>query len=124
MAIGRTKLGRNEITWLVDGAGGHGDRPLGPEAVVRSLAGRFRFVAAGAGTLGLRPPQLGALHAILAARTTEANEAVTVVMPTVSARADEVENADVDDTTRMPAPEVPSLLSVIRIDSASALLSS
>ncbi len=82
MAIGQRKLGRNQITWLIDGPGGHGDEPLPPESVAQSLSGRFRFVAGSDGTPGFRPPQLGALHAVLAARTTEAEDAVTVVMPT------------------------------------------
>jgi len=78
MAIGRRKLQSNQITWLIDGTGGHGDKPRTPESVVQSLNGRFRFVVGSDETPGLRPPQLGALHAVLAARTTEAEEAVTV----------------------------------------------
>jgi superfamily II DNA or RNA helicase len=82
MTAGRRKVGKNEITWLKEGSGCHGDEPKSPDEVVNSLAGGFRFVAASEGVAGLRPPQLGALHAILAARTTEVDDAITVVMPT------------------------------------------
>nr|WP_143546935.1 DEAD/DEAH box helicase family protein [Rhodococcus sp. 06-418-1B] len=47
-----------------------------------SLHGRFRFVEDSAIKPGLRRPQLGALHAILAYRSTEESEPITVVMPT------------------------------------------
>jgi hypothetical protein len=82
MTVGRRKAGKNEISWLIDGPGAHGDEPVSPDNVIRSLAEGFRFVAATDTAAGLRPPQLGALHAVLAARTTEVDEPVTVVMPT------------------------------------------
>lgn len=82
MAIGQRKLGKNQVTWLIDGPGGHGNEPQTPESVAESLAGRFHFVAGTDDKPGFRSPQLGALHAVLAARTTETEDAVTVVMPT------------------------------------------
>ncbi|MCD1267247.1 DEAD/DEAH box helicase family protein, partial [Shinella sumterensis] len=47
-----------------------------------ALKGRFRFAAETETEDGLRRPQLGALHAILAYRSTEEHEPITVVMPT------------------------------------------
>ena len=70
------------MCWLADGPGGHGAQPATVDVIEESIAGRFRFVEAGDGTPGLRPPQLGALHAILAAESLEVSEPVTVVLPT------------------------------------------
>ena len=47
-----------------------------------ALAGSFVFAAESETAKGLRTPQLGALHAILAYRSTEDPEPITVVMPT------------------------------------------
>ncbi|WP_197519014.1 DEAD/DEAH box helicase [Mycobacterium sp. 1482292.6] len=56
--------------------------------MVESLRGAFVFAEEGAGTQGLRSPQLGALHAILANRSTEGTEPTTVVMPTGTGKTD------------------------------------
>jgi len=77
-----TLVGNNEIQWLSHGPGGHGVELLNPSAVEASLAGSFRFVELTASEPGLRPPQLGALHAILAHRSTESAWPITIVMPT------------------------------------------
>lgn len=55
-----------------------------PDEVLASLQDGFTFRAAdaGHGRLGLRPAQLGALHAVLAHWTTRSTEPATVVMPT------------------------------------------
>lgn len=47
-----------------------------------SLRGRFAFVEVTDTTRGLRTPKLGALHAILAHRSTEDTEPITIEMPT------------------------------------------
>ena len=80
--LGRLAIGENELSWLVEGAGAHGEEPDSPETVAASLAGSFRFVEETATSSGLRAPQLGALHAILAHRSMEATEPITIVMPT------------------------------------------
>ena len=82
MTIGQLRIGDSELWWLREGVGSHGDTPLDPSSVVESLRGAFVFAEEAAGTPGLRPPQLGALHAILANRSTENTDASTVVMPT------------------------------------------
>lgn len=46
------------------------------------MTGSFRFIEETAITEGLRAPQLGALHAILAHRSMETAEPITIVMPT------------------------------------------
>jgi hypothetical protein len=43
--------------------------------------GGFRFVEESDSAVGIRRPQIGALHAILAYRSTEECEPTTVVMP-------------------------------------------
>ncbi len=50
--------------------------------MVASLKGRFSFAPKSPDATGLRRPQLGALHAILADRSTESTEPITIVMPT------------------------------------------
>lgn len=82
LTIGTRKIGKNELWWLTEGVGGHGPEPATVESVEAGLRGRFRFVEENAGTKGLRAPQLGALHAILAARSLDPYEAVTIVLPT------------------------------------------
>lgn len=72
----------NELSWLREGDGAHGKEPSAVEAVVASLEGAFRFIEETTATEGLRSPQLGALHAILAHRSIEATEPITIVMPT------------------------------------------
>ncbi|ORB25020.1 hypothetical protein BST38_28140 [Mycolicibacterium parafortuitum] len=48
----------------------------------------FNFVEESVEGPGLRPPQLGALHAILATRSTGNKDASTVVMPTGTGKTD------------------------------------
>jgi superfamily II DNA or RNA helicase len=70
--------GLGELVWI-------GERPTtDPEAVLTTLAGAFRFAEASSdGTSrGLRIAQLGAVHAVLAHWTTDAEVPATVVMPT------------------------------------------
>lgn len=78
----------NELWWLREGDGSHGDAPGDAEAVVASLKGTFAFVEETEKTPGLRAPQLGALHAILAHRSMEAAEPITIVMPTGTGKTD------------------------------------
>lgn len=80
--IERHDIDGNELWWLREGPGAHADEPRDSETVAASLAGRFRFVEESESSAGLRHPQLGALHAILAYRSTEEDEPITVVMPT------------------------------------------
>lgn len=82
MDIQTRRVGRNELWWLVDGPGGHGDEPATVDDVEASIAGRFRFVAEADGTEGLRAPQLGALHAILAEQSLGPSQPTTIVLPT------------------------------------------
>jgi superfamily II DNA or RNA helicase len=88
LAIEQLRVGNGELWWLREGAGSHGDTPLEPGAVVESLRGAFVFAEESGDTRGLRPPQLGALHAILANRSTEDTEPTTVVMPTGTGKTD------------------------------------
>jgi superfamily II DNA or RNA helicase len=81
-ARGKIDVNGNELYWLRSGEGAHGDVPLAPDVVARSLDGAFRFAEETKTEEGLRAPQLGAVHAILAYRSMEAAEPVTVVMPT------------------------------------------
>lgn len=82
MTIRESTVGNNEIWWLEDGRGSHGWQPATPQTVTDSLAGCFRFASEDETGQGLRAPQLGALHAILALRSTERTEPITIVMPT------------------------------------------
>jgi len=81
-AVKRLAIGENELWWLCEGAGAHGEEPSSSETVLASLAGSFRFAEETAAMAGLRAPQLGALHAILAHRSMETAEPITIVMPT------------------------------------------
>lgn len=69
---------KDELTWI-----GACERTA-PEVVLQSLQGAFRFKGASEdGTKrGLRTAQLGAVHAVLAHWTTDADEPATIVMPT------------------------------------------
>ena len=60
------------------------DRPSDPADVRAALAGRFvlRVADPVSGTSGLRLPQAGALHAVLAHWSTDTSDAATVVLPT------------------------------------------
>lgn len=82
MEIETRDVDGSELWWLREGAGAHADEPDDADAVTASLVGRFQFVEASVEVAGLRMPQLGALHAILAHRSTEEFEPITVVMPT------------------------------------------
>ncbi len=61
-----------------------------PAEVIDSLVGAFDFIQAGIkdGIRGLRPPQLGALYAVLGYWTTKSTEPATVVMPTGTGKTD------------------------------------
>jgi hypothetical protein len=76
------KIDGNELWWLHVGPGAHGEEPLAPREVVEALAGRFIFREGSDTEKGLRRPQLGALHAMLAHESMEIREPVTIVMPT------------------------------------------
>lgn len=80
--VKRRRAGKNELWWLSTGPGAHGPEPRTPEEVASALEGRFAFVEETEDRKGLRRPQLGALHAVLAHRSTESDEPVTIVMPT------------------------------------------
>ena len=82
MTIKRTTVGRNQLWWLDEGPGAHGVDPAAVEVVETSLTGGFRFAESIDGAPGLRAPQLGALHAILAHKSLESDEPVTIVLPT------------------------------------------
>ncbi|MAT05545.1 MAG: hypothetical protein CL424_10940 [Acidimicrobiaceae bacterium] len=82
MGIETQKLGRNELWWLGEGPGAHGEAPLAPATVEASLRGRFRFSSATDDGPGLRAPQLGALHAILASQSLVERGPITIVLPT------------------------------------------
>jgi len=68
--------------WLADGPGSHTASPEDAHTTEDSLTGNFKFVEETATAPGLRKPQLGALHAILAHRSVESHEPITIVMPT------------------------------------------
>jgi superfamily II DNA or RNA helicase len=73
------------VQWLRTGRGAHGEDPLEPLEVERSLQGSFEFIEESEdpeGSAGLRAPQLGALHAILAQRTIDSHQPITIVLPT------------------------------------------
>jgi len=94
-------VGRNQLWWIEDGPGSHGDTPSDPREVVRRLTGCFRFVQESDAPEpdGLREPQLVALHAILAQRT--------IVMPTGTGKT-ETMLAAFTHTPRMTLIVVPS----------------
>lgn len=72
----------NELWWLRRGPGANSARPADAALTHEALNGNFVFAADSESAKGLRTPQLGALHAILAYRSTEDPEPITVVMPT------------------------------------------
>lgn len=75
-------IGGNELWWLTSGPGAWDTRPVDAETAESSLRGQFVFSEDTPSSPGLRTPQLGALHAILAHRSTEDTEPITIVMPT------------------------------------------
>lgn len=86
--IGQLLLDGNELWWLREGEGAHGDVPVSPARVVTSLQGAFTFSEETATSPGLRRPQLGALHAVLAHRSTEETDPITIVMPTATGKTE------------------------------------
>lgn len=72
----------------VRGLGAHGNSQVASDDVEAAIVGSFRFVQETATSPGLRAPQLGAVHAILAHRSTETGWPVTVVMPTGTGKTD------------------------------------
>lgn len=60
------------------------DKPSSPDVVLDGLVGRFRLLVEdrNEGRAGLRIPQAGAVHAVLAYWSTQARDAATVVLPT------------------------------------------
>lgn len=81
-SVKRRRVSGSEIWWLAEGKGAHGTEPRNADEVGASLKGCFAFVEETDDEPGLRGPQLGALHAILAHRSMETGEPITVVMPT------------------------------------------
>lgn len=71
-------LSADQLRWVVD------DKPAEPEEVRDELFGRFNLVVEDKGEKrpGLRIPQAGAVHAVLAHWSTEARDPATVVLPT------------------------------------------
>ncbi len=71
-------LTADQLRWVVD------DKPAEPEAVTDQLFGRFHLVVEdeSENRSGLRIPQAGAVHAVLAHWSTEARDPATVVLPT------------------------------------------
>lgn len=82
MPVRSRRIARGELWWLSEEPGGHPDPPAPVGAIEASLSGRFRFVAEGPGVNGLRAPQLGALHAILAEDSLGTTKPITIVLPT------------------------------------------
>ena len=80
--VASLSLDGNELWWLQDGPGAHERQPTCAGENDEGLRGSFVFAEATDTTKGLRSPQLGALHAILAHRSTEDTAPITVVMPT------------------------------------------
>lgn len=81
-AVSVVDMGGNELWWLASGLGSHDARPTSAEISDDSLRGNFVFAEESNTGSGLRAPQLGALHAVLAHRSTEDPEPITIVMPT------------------------------------------
>lgn len=71
-------IGASELRWTAP------PPCTSPAEVLESLAGRFvlRTEDPDSGSLGLRPPQSGAMHAVLAHWSTGSTEPATVVLPT------------------------------------------
>ena len=100
MTIATKELYKSELWWVAEGAGAHGPDAFPPETVQRALEGSFSFVAEGPTRQGLRSPQLGALHAILAHRSMEDPEAITIVMPTGTGKTETMLAAFVESPAR------------------------
>lgn len=68
---------------------GHCAEPRTPQEVIESLAGRVTLVEQPTpDDPGLRPPQIGALHSLIAQRTLGHGEPSTVVLPTGTGKTD------------------------------------
>lgn len=82
-------LGIGELLHVGTGFGGHGAEPPTPQEVIESLAGRVTLVEQPTpDDPGLRTPQIGALHSLLAQRTLGHGEPSTVVLPTGTGKTD------------------------------------
>lgn len=97
----KRRVGKNELWWLEDGQGGHGSIAREPDEVSSSLKDKFQFVEENSSRTGLRSPQLGAMHAILAHKTIETNEAITIVMPTGTGKTETMLGVFVHSPTRI-----------------------
>lgn len=87
--IKRRALGNGQLWWTQTGFGAHGDKAQTPGQVVESLSGRVTLVEQpGPREPGLRTPQIGALHALLALRTLGQDEPSTIVLPTGTGKTD------------------------------------
>ena len=88
-SIKRKVLGVGQLVFVESGFGGHGAEPSTAQAVIASLAGRVTLVEQPTpADPGLRTPQIGALHALLAQRTLGHGEPSTVVLPTGTGKTD------------------------------------
>lgn len=88
-SLERRTLGAGQLVYVKDGFGGHGAEPATAQDVAASLAGRVTLVEQRTtGDPGLRTPQIGALHALLAQRTLGRGEPSTVVLPTGTGKTD------------------------------------
>ncbi len=81
--VGAGDLDLTTASWIR-----HPELPVGAfaaasarQTVIESWKGAFRFAAEGDGIIGLRKPQLGALHAIHA-HWSKSDKSGTIVMPT------------------------------------------
>jgi len=87
--IKRRTVGQGQLWWVRSGFGEHGEEPRTPPEVVASLTGRVRLVEQpGPQQPGLRTPQIGALHALLARRTLGDTDPTTIVLPTGTGKTD------------------------------------
>jgi superfamily II DNA or RNA helicase len=73
----RKVFGKNEIRWS-----GRSEEPPSHLDIDEGLARSFRLVEEKGESKGFRKPQLGALYALLAERSMETKEPITIVMPT------------------------------------------
>jgi superfamily II DNA or RNA helicase len=83
----------------------------GPEEVLKSYDNAFRFKEGSddGSTKGLRAPQLGAVHAVLAHWSTGGNEPATVMMPTGTGKTDTM-------VAMLVAAAIPRLLILVPSD--------
>jgi superfamily II DNA or RNA helicase len=93
-----------ELRWVTN------ERPSDPVVVREQLTGRFvlRTEDPDAGTPGLRLPQTGALHAVLAHWSTGSSEPVTVVLPTGTGKTETMVSLFVSERPERLLVVVPS----------------